>query len=86
MFEWAVDRIHILQDFASRNCQVANCGGKDDEGEPIPCSGSGCGERRIHADHRRELRVMRDLKALIEALELKELQALAAADKKGKGR
>lgn len=85
MYLFAIDRIHILQDFAKRHCKVVNCGEKDEDGEII-CGGAGCGEKLIHADHRRELQALRDVKALVEALERKELEAQAAADKKGKGR
>lgn len=85
MYLFAIDRIHVLQDFAKRHCRVVNCGERDEDGVII-CGGDGCGEKLLHADHRRELRIMRDVKRLVERLEQNELEAAALADKESRGR
>lgn len=81
IYSWCLYRISILQDFARRHCSNPQCGARDDEGEPIPCAGKECGENKIHEEHRRELRAMRDTCALVEYLERKELREKAEDDK-----
>jgi len=86
IYSWALYRIHILRDYARRNCLSATCGARDEEGEPIPCSGKNCGENRIHEEHRRELQAMRDTCALVEWLERVEIEKKAADDKASRGK
>ena len=86
MYDFVLDRIAILSDFATRNCREPSCGTRDEEGNVISCTSEHCGERRIAEDHQRELQVMRDMRALIEWLERAELERAAEADKKSKGR
>ena len=81
IYSWALYRISILQEFARRHCSNPQCGARDDEGEPIPCAGKECGENKIHEEHRRELRAMRDTCALVEFLERKEIEQKADDDR-----
>lgn len=81
IYAWALYRISILQDFARRHCKMPTCGQRDDDGEPIPCSGMNCGEKLIHAEHQQELRAMRDTCALVEWLERQEIEKAAKDDK-----
>lgn len=81
IYEWALYRISILQDYARRHCQSPTCQQKDDDGEPIPCRGKECGENKIHEEHRRELRAMRATCTLVEWLERKEIEQRAEDDK-----
>lgn len=85
MYEFALDRIAILSDFATRNCREPSCGTRDEDGEVASCKSPHCGERRMEEHHQRELQIMRDVCALIEWLERAELQRAAEAAK-GKGR
>lgn len=59
----------------------STCGARDEDGEPLPCTGKDCGENRIAEEHQRELRAMRDTCALIEWLERKELEQKAEDDR-----
>lgn len=86
IYGWALYRIHILRDYARRNCMSSTCGQRDEDGEPIPCSGANCGEKRIHPEHQRELQAMRDTCALVEWLERKELEQAAKDDKENRKR
>jgi hypothetical protein len=69
---------------ASLACREPTCGARDEQGEVISCESVNCGEKLMLDGYKRELLVMRDLKALIEWLERSELEKQAAADKKGK--
>lgn len=82
MYDFAIDRITVLTDFATRNCREPTCGARDEDGAVVSCKSDQCGERRLEEWHRRELQVMRDLRALVEGLERVELAKLAAEDKK----
>lgn len=84
IYAWALYRISILQDYARRNCKNPMCGARDDEGEPIPCAGADCGEKRIVEEHRQELRAMRDTCTLVEWLERAELEKAAENVKKNR--
>lgn len=86
IYSWALYRIHILRDYARRNCMSSTCGGRDEDGEPIPCSGANCGEKRIAEEHQRELQAMRDTCALVEWLERVEIEKKAADDKASRGK
>lgn len=85
LYDFAIDRITVLADFAVRNCREPTCGARDEDGVLVSCRSDRCGEKRLEESHRRELQVMRDLRALVEGLERVELAKLAAEDKK-KGR
>lgn len=86
IYEWALYRRGILEDFARRHCKNPACGTRDDEGELIPCAGANCGEKLIHEEHQRELRAMRDMCALAEWLERDELKKKAEDDKQNRRR
>lgn len=81
IYAWALYRVSILQDYARRHCSNAWCGSRGDDGEPLPCSGKDCGEKKIHEEHQRELQAMRDTCALVEWLERKEIEQRADHDK-----
>jgi hypothetical protein len=86
MYDFVLDRIAILSDFATRNCCEPSCGTRDEDGDVVSCTSAHCGERRIDDHHQRELQCMRDMRALIEWLERDEIAKAAAADKAAKGR
>lgn len=85
MYDFVIDRIAILSDFATRNCREPSCGTRED-GEVISCSSANCGEKRLAEHHRRELQVMRDMRGFIEAYERTQIEKAAASDKASKGR
>lgn len=85
MYDYAIDRITVLTDFATRRCREPTCGARDEDGALVSCNSEQCGERRLEEWHRRELRVMRDVRKLVERIERDELEKLAAEDKQ-KGR
>lgn len=84
MYDFAIDRITVLTDFAKRHCREPTCGARDEDGALVSCRSDQCGEKRLEEWLRRELQVMRDLRELVEWLERDELAKLAAEDKKGK--
>lgn len=81
-----LDRLASLNVRATIECKEPTCGARDESGEVVSCSSKDCGEKLMMAGWRRELQVMRDIKILVEALDRKELEKIAAGDKKGKGR
>jgi hypothetical protein len=85
-YDYVLDRIAVLSDFASRSCREPSCGTRDEDGNVVSCSSKHCGEKRMEVHHRRELQVMRDIRALIEWLERSELQKAVAEDKKNMGK
>ena len=78
IFDYSLDRIASLRARAVLECREPSCGAKDEEGNVISCSSENCGEKRMMAGWRRELRVMRDVRELVEWLERSET---AKADK-----
>lgn len=86
IYAWALYRISILQEYARRNCKNPACGTRDEDGEPIPCAGANCGEKRIAEEHQQELRAMRDTCTLVEWLERVELERVAQNDKQSRKR
>lgn len=85
IYEYAIDRLASLSARATAECREPTCGARGEDGELVSCSSRHCGEKLMLPGWRRELQVMRDVKALVEHLELKELEAAAAADKARKG-
>jgi hypothetical protein len=81
IYGWALYRVHILKDYARRNCMSATCGQRDEGGDPLPCAGKDCGEKRMAEEHQRELQAMRDVCSLVEWLERQELERAAKDDK-----
>ena len=81
IFDYCLDRIASLRARAVLECREPSCGAKDEEGNVISCSSDNCGEKRMMAGWRRELRVMRDVRELVEWLERSELEKTAKADK-----
>lgn len=86
MYDFVLDRITTLSSFATRNCCEPNCGIRDEDGDVVSCSSAACGEKRLEEWHRRELQVMRDMRAFIEAFERSQIEKAAAADKATKGK
>lgn len=84
IYDYILDRLSSLAARASLECREPTCGARDETGEVVSCSSKNCGEKLMMAGWRRELRVMRDIKALVEGLERVEVERLAAADKRGK--
>jgi len=84
IYSYAIDRMSSLAVHASLACREPTCGARDEEGDLISCQSVHCGEKLMLSGYRRELTVMRDIRALIEALERAELERLAAGDKRGK--
>jgi hypothetical protein len=86
IYGYALDRLASLSARATIECREPTCGDRGEDGELVSCgSSSHCGEKMMLAGWRRELQVMRDIKALVERLEQKELEATAAADRGKKG-
>jgi hypothetical protein len=85
IFDYVLDRLASLAVRASMECREPTCGARDPEtNEVISCLSKDCGEKLMLAGWRRELQVMRDIRALVEGLERAEMQRNAADDKKGK--
>lgn len=85
IYDYAIDRLSSLAARATMECREPTCGARGEDGEVVSCQSQHCGEKLMLAGWRRELQVMRDIKALVDRLELRELEAAAAADKGGKG-
>ena len=85
-YDFILDRIAVLSDYATRACREPSCGARDEDGNVVSCLSKDCGEKRIAEHLQRELQVMRDLRTLIEWLERSELQKAAAADKASRGK
>lgn len=75
IYDYILDRLASLAARASLECRESTCGARDEETkEVISCASKDCGEKLMMAGWRRELRVMRDIKALVEGLERAELE------------
>lgn len=85
MFTYALERIGSLEARATAECKEPTCGTVED-GEKISCSSPNCGEKQMLAGWRRELQFMRDITALVQWLERRELELKAAAEKGGRRR
>lgn len=86
IYGYVLDRLSSLSVRATLECQEPTCGARNEEGEVISCSSKDCGEKLMMPGWRRELQVMRDVKALVEGLERAEMQREAESDKKGRRR
>lgn len=86
LYDWALDRITVLQDFARRNCKEPTCGVRDEDGEFTHCLSKDCGEKRLDEHHANELAAMRVARSLVEWLETSEIEKKAADDKPGRKR
>jgi hypothetical protein len=86
MFTYALERIGSLEARATAECKEPSCGERDKDGDKVSCSSPNCGEKQMLAGWRRELQFMRDITALVHALERRELEQKAAADKGGRRR
>jgi len=84
IYSYVLDRLASLHARATIECQEPTCGIRDENGEVVSCSSNNCGEKKMLSGWRRELQVMRDIKALVEGLERVEIQKQAAEDKRGK--
>lgn len=86
MYDYVLDRLASLNARALMECREPSCGEmRDEDGLLVSCQSENCGEKLMLPGWRRELQVMRDFRALIERLEQKELEAIAAADRGKKG-
>lgn len=81
IFDYCLDRIASLRARAKLECREPTCGAIDEEGNVVSCSSQNCGEKRMMHGWQRELRVMRDVRELIEWLERSEIEKAAKADK-----
>ena len=72
MLSFVVDRLFSLEVRAKVECKESACGTYDDDGVAACVNSEQCGEKLMLKGWRRELRVMRDFKGLLEALELQE--------------
>ena len=72
MFSFIVDRLFSLEVRAKNECKESACGSYDDDGVSACVNSKNCGEKLMLSGWQRELIVMRDFKALLEALELQE--------------
>lgn len=85
IYSFCIDRLASLAAHATISCREPTCGERDPEtNEVISCSSKNCGERLMLYGWRKELQVMRDIRALIEALERAELERVATEGKKVK--
>jgi hypothetical protein len=84
IYDFVLDRLASLTVRATMECKEPTCGARDEDGEVVSCSSVNCGEKLMMVGWRRELQVMKDVRALVEGLERAELQREAAADKRGK--
>jgi hypothetical protein len=81
IYGFVIDRLASLNARANSECREPTCGARDEDGALVSCASPHCGEKLMMLGWRRELQVMRDIKALVEHLEQKELEAMATADK-----
>lgn len=82
MFDFVCDRLTLLTVRSRAECREPTCGARSEEdGEIISCSSEHCGEKLMMEGWRRELRIMRMFKRLIEHLEQQELEAKFEAEK-----
>ena len=85
IYSFCLDRLASLAAHATISCREPSCGARDPEtNEVVSCASKNCGERLMLHGHRRELQVMKDIRALIEALERAELERIAAEGRRGK--
>lgn len=84
IYGYALDRLASLNVRASLECREPTCGARDETGEVVSCSSPNCGEKKMREGWRRELQVMRDIKALVEWVERREMETQANAGKRGK--
>lgn len=84
MFLYAIDRIASLEARAKIECREPSCGVVDEEGVSSCVNNKNCGEKTMLSGWRRELQAMRDLKALVEWLERRDMEKKADAGRKRK--
>ena len=74
IYSYVIDRLASLSVRATMECREPTCGARDEAGEVVSCSSPHCGEKKMNEGWRREMQVMRDVKALVEGLERRELE------------
>lgn len=83
---FTLDRLASLNARAKMECREPTCGERGEDNEVVSCSSKNCGKKLMLSGWRRELQVMEDIAALVEALERKKLQDDAAEDKRTRGK
>lgn len=86
VYDFVIDRLASLSVHATIACREPTCGARDEEGNLVSCESKDCGEKLMLSGWRRELRVMRVVKAWVEGLERAEQQKHAAEDKANRGK